>query len=379
MQQRLPDAPSVFLPILNKAKKLTGANSEKQDAVSSIFSFLNINGKTGQKKYYPNQSMVLSEAYFPKKEKEGLNKQFWEGFEKDIADIPNKSDEKIYAETLLHIMHKYATVIPSPVGEEISLYDFSKMKAALAVCLSILENEYGVGVLPDKPFLLVGGTVKGIQDFIYDIVSKNASKNLKGRSYYLQLLVDTILHKILNELGLFQANVVYGSGGGYFLIAPNTEEVRGKLATLEKEIEEALFKEHKIALSLLLSWVEFKEETLTENRLDEVWRKLDDELNTKRRNVFSSQIIEAEGIFDVSEIGGAAPRDAVTNEELLEEELFIIDGAVPRIADNKEIGDGENLIGQKTREQIMLGFYMKSEMFRLTGNQDLNILPDDFL
>ncbi len=64
-----------------------------------------------------------------------------------------------------------------------------------------------------KPFLLVGGDLSGIQKYIYGIIARGAAKNLKGRSFYLQLLIDNIVNFLIKELELFDANIIYKTGG----------------------------------------------------------------------------------------------------------------------------------------------------------------------
>ena len=129
-----------------------------------------------------------------------------------------------FSETLLNLLFKYTTCIPASTINfpDVSLYDHLKTTAALAVCLyDVRQSEEN----PEDPFLLIGADLSGIQSYIYQVVSKYASKNLKGRSFYLRILSDSVVRFLLKELGLFQANVVYNSGGGFYIIAPNTKVI----------------------------------------------------------------------------------------------------------------------------------------------------------
>jgi len=152
---------------------------------------------------------------------------------------------------LLNVLQKHTTTIPSGFDKHIPFYDDVKIKAAIAVCLKEYETSGG-DIEEDTALLLVGGSISGIQDFIYDIISKNASKNLKGRSFYLQMIVDTVLQKVLAKLNLYQANIIYASGGGFFILAPNTSKVKHQLASLEQEIADKLFKVHQTQLFLAM-------------------------------------------------------------------------------------------------------------------------------
>ena len=66
--------------------------------------------------------------------------------------------------------------------------------------------------------LLVGGDFSGIQKYIYKIVSKQAGRSLKGRSFYLHLLSDSIVRFLLKQLNSQKDAVVYNSGGSFYLV-----------------------------------------------------------------------------------------------------------------------------------------------------------------
>ena len=94
--------------------------------------------------------------------------------------------------------------------------DTQNMEIAKKNCYALNTNS----------LLLVGGEVAGIQDFIYDIVRKAAAKNLKGRSFYLQLLIDSLVMQLLETLDISREHIIYSSGGGFYLLAPDTDAVK---------------------------------------------------------------------------------------------------------------------------------------------------------
>ena len=65
-------------------------------------------------------------------------------------------------------------------------------------------------------FKLISGDISGIQNFIYTIPSKGALKSLRGRSFYLEILMEQIVDELLDALQLTRANLIY-NGGGHFL------------------------------------------------------------------------------------------------------------------------------------------------------------------
>ena len=151
-----------------------------------------------------SETNLIKDSYFPKRNNE-LTKQpnyeiLWNEFIKEFKFIQT-SDIKVFADTLLNLLTKYTTNIPSSTIHlpDVSLYDHLKTTAAFAVCLYdyvTFNKKDNIKLKHDeKPYLLIAGDISGIQDFIYDIISKNAAKNLKGRSFYLQLLTESIIKK----------------------------------------------------------------------------------------------------------------------------------------------------------------------------------------
>jgi CRISPR-associated protein Csm1 len=158
----------------------------------------------------------------------------------DFDKIQTRS-ARSFSETLLYLLQRYACTIQADAQRfpDISLFDHSKTAAALAVCLFDLQEN---AIETDKPFLLIGADFSGIQSYLYQIVSKYAAKNLKGRSFYLRMLSDAAALYLLKALDLPQANIIYNSGGGFYMIAPNTENIRQKLTDVGKHMEEKCLK-----------------------------------------------------------------------------------------------------------------------------------------
>ena len=72
--------------------------------------------------------------------------------------------------------------------------------------------------------LFVGGDLSGIQKFLYNISSKKAAVSLKGRSYYLQQYMNNVCTKLedaVNQVGAKHVEVIYNSGGKFYLLTDN--------------------------------------------------------------------------------------------------------------------------------------------------------------
>lgn len=122
------------------------------------------------------------------------------------------------------LIRKYGWAAPGTRGESgVSLYQEFKQ-------LSALVHASGATAQPSSSFTLVGGDFPGIQRAIYTITSKGAAKALRGRSFFLQLLGDAVVRRLLADLGgLPWSNVMYLAGGNFVLLAPaKAEEIVAK-------------------------------------------------------------------------------------------------------------------------------------------------------
>lgn len=167
-----------------------------------------------------------------------------------ISIVLRQSSNK--ATQVYHLLQQYGWCLPNGHGAAfLSLFDYLKSRAAFAQCLvyDTMQNPY--------PFLLVCGDLAGIQSFIYDIHSNKAAKSLKGRSFYLQYLLDYILHRIVLQCEMTEANIIYMSGGKFFLLLPNIPSIRAVLQRVEEEAMRYIFEHYGDRLYCCLGSVPF--------------------------------------------------------------------------------------------------------------------------
>ena len=257
------------------------------------------------------------------------------------------------ADLLLGLLQRHAWSTPNGTGRylEIPLADYARQHAALAACLGTTDLD------PAAPFALVGVDMSGIQAFIYDIASRKAARALKGRSFYLHLLADNFVAAVLDTLGLSRAHIVYASGGGAYLLAPNTEGLADTLKTLRHDLSERLFTEAGTRLFLALDYVPLTADDLHDEPLKKVWGALSDKLSAQKRRRFAEKLVTQQTLFFTpTEQGGEEPQDAVTGDELRAADR---DPATNDWLDfNSEEGDepGSGLkISRFTQQHIQLG------------------------
>jgi len=256
--------------------------------------------------YYRPTALHLGPHFFPQKEAPeaaDLNGEFQHL--KNVVAAAGDNTEQILLALEIH----GSTLAAHPKHPDTSLFDYVRLTAGIADCLE-----------KSNRLRLIGCRVAGIQSYLYDIVSKKASKNLKGRSFYIQLVVDSILLTLRKELDASACQVVYSSGGAFALLVPDTQEVDNLLSKLKDRLTRSLYRDFQTKLFIeLAASVAFEPGKLA----SETWTQVNEELQKQRRSRLSSLLnneIEFDSLFDPQDVGGTQARDAITNEEFNEEE-----------------------------------------------------------
>ena len=197
-------------------------------------------------------------------------------------------------QTLVALLHKYTARMPAATPWEggaertipdVSLYDHLRTTAAIAACVhrEITPDDLD-GYLrqsAEQPLCaLVKGDISGLQNFLYRIKSEGASRELRGRSFYLQLLTEAIALWILRRFDLPITNLLLASGGHFYLLLPY-REAREKIDALRAEIAEKLWGAHREELSVVLAGV-----PVTASNFDQFsgrWKLVSEEIERQKR------------------------------------------------------------------------------------------------
>ncbi|MDX9955264.1 MAG: type III-A CRISPR-associated protein Cas10/Csm1 [Anaerolineae bacterium] len=228
----------------------------------SIFSVIDADGtcwKNDQShwKYLPLRKLALdNEGIFPgaalaANEVQSATKGLWNAFKTEAAALKSLTDPGEYLEAMLALLQRYGWCVPSTYAD-VSLYDHSRMTAALATCLADATQFPAelLAQLANAPeqnqtevALLIGGDISGVQDFIYTITNKGATPALRGRSFYLQVLTEATARFVLRELDLPYTNLIYGGGGNFYILA--RAEDATKLGNLRQKLSRILYQHHR--------------------------------------------------------------------------------------------------------------------------------------
>ena len=225
---------------------------DSKTPLQSIFTLLN--GKSDPKFYKP--TILASGVNYPReRECEDFKQSLCEDIvAQNFEELQELELSNDYINSLLDILEKTLSFVPASVVEDeitdVSLYDHLKLTAAIGCCiyghLDADENFKETLFINERNFherqfaMLYSFDISGIQDFIYTIHSKDALKTLRARSFYLEILAESIIDDILETVGLSRANLLYSGGGHAYLLLPYNGDREGEiLFKVEKVIKKA--------------------------------------------------------------------------------------------------------------------------------------------
>lgn len=278
------------------------------------------------RRYLPLRPLSLTEkTLFPidKQDKDGEG----DGYQTLLETLSSAArhdpgDMQSYIENMLGAMQTAAWCVPSAYyysAPDVSLYDHSRMTAALAACMAerpeseidaLLKaarnafKEKEKKTMPDTPVaLLIGGDISGIQNFIYTITSKEAAKTLRGRSFYLQLLTEAVLRFVLNDIGIPYTNVIYSGGGHFFLLAPISAQE--KLPALRSQITKKILAHHATSLYFALGFTRVPACEFEAGQFPRAWDRMHADLAQAKAQRYTELGDEMfEKVFAIPESGG---------------------------------------------------------------------------
>jgi CRISPR-associated protein Csm1 len=371
-----------------------GTKKYKKIPLYSVFN--KIQGGNYQSAFGLRPLSIEEKDFFPRDIKniedgisEEVYKQHWTAFKKEIENLPSDSFEG-FAESLLFLLKKYTWCIPSDTTTmpNVSLYDHLKTTAAFADSIYVYMQEHPNDLIWDnkklylaeekKPVILLGGDISGIQKFIYNIASSQAAVSLKGRSFYLQLLIDSIIQRIIShkDIKATLGHVLYSSGGKFYMILPNTEKVINAVLELKKEIEKDLWNKHKGQLVINIDYIPFAYnlsgkgidfEKKTNQPIGLLWKALADKLS-KQKNIKFKELILAQynQFLEVQQVGGRTKVCSVTGIEETEfDKCVLIDK------------EQKTFVLTSVKEQANLGKTLKDADYIITyrsGDKESNYL-----
>jgi CRISPR-associated protein Csm1 len=216
-------------------------------------------------------------------------------YERYLKIVDSDFERRAYADTLYYLTARYFSRFGSEQLEGVSLFDEIRIKAATG-CSDSSE---------DSPFILIKGDISGIQDFIYGISDDlsnqvgegtNRAKKLRGRSFYISLLTDTIADAIVHRMGLQESNILYCGGGHFTIIAPSESGMIDAVDEIRHRINNFFLDIFQLRLTLVLEYVEAPRD-ITENFSD-TYLRLEKKIARSKKQKALSILESFESRFD---------------------------------------------------------------------------------
>ena len=215
-----------------------------------------------------------------------------------------------YMNSLLELIEATMSYVPSSTSlqetADISLFDHLKLTAAIAVCILYFLEEEGEQdyrrllfdqseKFYDMDFAMIySADISGIQDFIYTIHSTGALKSLRGRSFYLELFAENLIDEILDAIGLNRTNLLYSGGGHFYLLLPNTQNVKEKIADVMASTNNWLLENFRSSLYIADGYCVCSANKLQNNPVDSyrsIYKEISQEISEKKLHRYSAQDI----------------------------------------------------------------------------------------
>jgi CRISPR-associated protein Csm1 len=228
-EKEAPISSTEDVDVIIQAEKLALAN-KTSTAETTLRPMRSIMGRLFEQTgigYYRPEKMSSTNAIPSKTAPNELfadYQKLWNQFQEERQrQVTSDQPIEVQEAALLALMQRFLWAVPAESADDVSLYDFARMTAALTVCLQDEDST------DEKVALLVGADLSGVQEWLYTLSSSGAARSLRGRSVYLQLLMEAIAFDLLAFLGLPAANLLYVGGGNFYVLAPVSA-----LASIEK-------------------------------------------------------------------------------------------------------------------------------------------------
>ena len=243
---------------LDEGENTSTQKFDKELPLQSIFRVFGGNTSNKPLQYYLRGIDVSDHFNYPESDKtiRASSDKYKALYDELVRNFQQQPIDKMSVNELLRIYEDTVSYMPSSTAtdqaNDISLYMHSKITAAVAHSMLHYFEEQGITDYKEycyqnskkfremPAFKLISGDISGIQNFIYTIPSKGALKSLRGRSFYLEILMEQIVDELLDALQLTRTNLIYNGGGHFYVLAPNTIKTSTTIESMEKSINEWL-------------------------------------------------------------------------------------------------------------------------------------------
>lgn len=286
---------------------------DRSTALASIYNVLPTND--GINRFEPQHTLAFSDGIpFLSEEKPTYDQSVYTKIVTDMKTTFTGFDwtNPHSLNSLLSVLEGYWSNVPSSTNLDevcdISLYDHNKICAAIAAATVQYLNAQNVtnwkqtlfaeqqSFIKKSAYLITKIDLSGIQKFIYTTSAKDALKNLRARSLYLEILCEHITDEILTATGLSRANCLYSGGGQAYLILSNTEETIQTLKKTEVDLRHWLLERFQLKLAIYFAWTPASADAFFQNskeKYDAIFNTIADTISQKKLNRLTAEELQA--------------------------------------------------------------------------------------
>lgn len=216
--------------------------------VDALFETIRLTGSQNitQPKWHYSLEPLSATSIFPIHDQKAQSYDpLWSEFVKNAKKLPIGHASRLFLDGFDTLWQNITHAVPMFGHKDVSLYDHSKIMAALSVALfawhkanpSIeVDNTKDV-----EKFLIIQGDFFGIQKFIFATGSqsnKGAAKLLRGRSFQVSLFSELAALSVLKACELPATSQILNAAGKFMILAPNNDLVKAAINKVKQEINE---------------------------------------------------------------------------------------------------------------------------------------------
>jgi len=223
-------------------------------------------------------------------------KSLFDGFLHSLQGLMHKEENlELWFEHFDSLFMIYTSAIPAAragsIIPDVSLYDHSKITAALAVALYLYHRDKNTMNIDDirdysaRKFMIISGDFFGIQNFIFSDsgeAGKNRAKILRGRSFAVSLFSELAADMLCRKIGIPSSSLLLNAAGKFTIIAPNTEEVKQAVSNMETLFNDWLMKISFGENAIGMTFLESSPEDFVSGNFIALWDKLNEKMETKK-------------------------------------------------------------------------------------------------
>lgn len=256
--------------VVKYACEISLYESEKKEVqtktrnLTTVFSRVNIKEEERVgKKYYPLLKESVKSVFPQSLADDSEMEKMAEDFGKELKELKNTPPAtwESFIVVFDSLARKYMWCITASdyEGEDVSLYNQSRIAAAIAGCICQTSADETVEIDRDRKwFKLAVCDFSGIQKYVFSVANTSESgvaKRLRARSFFVDVTVSVIAQAMIERFHLTQNHILMQTGGKFYLLLPNTKDSEDILNKIEYEIEDSFYSMFKGQVAIHLAWI----------------------------------------------------------------------------------------------------------------------------